>query len=504
MSIPKLALEVPRKKTKIVATVSDKGCDVQFIKDLYKNGLDVVRLNTAHQELADAKKVIDLVRQVSPRIAIMVDTKGPEVRTGVTDCVLNPEEKDPNKIQNGIRVKAGDKVHFRGAPGEKFDDSEVTVSYPYFTEEVPVDSKVLVDDGELQFIVTGKDNKRLVCIALNDGVVKNKKSINVPNVQLSLPALTPKDKEFIRFAAKENLDFIAHSFVRRKDDLIAIKAILAETKSTRSCKLISKIENQEGVDNIKEILEHCHGIMVARGDLAVEIPRERIPAIQKRLVKKCIKKRKPVIVATQMLHSMMDNPSPTRAEVSDVANAVFDEADAVMLSGETANGKYPIESIKMMNDIAVEVEKELPSFLDGKITTLNTVAAAHLSKAAVDAANSLKARAIFSDTGSGRTCRNLAGFRGNIPIYGLCYNDEVVRTLTLTFGVTPYRLSANEFTTSEYLEGEIANICEQLNYADEDIIVIISGNFGTKAGASYIGVATVADLKRKVKKAAKK
>lgn len=483
MDAIKNEVETPNKKTKIVATISDKNCSVEFLTKLYKNGLNVVRINTAHQQPEDSLKVINNVRQVSDKIAIMIDTKGPEVRT--------------NAAHHEIDVTAGMIIYFKGKPGVDFGGDTVTVNYENFVNEIPENSMVLIDDGELQFKVVGKEDDRLICKALNNGVIKSRKSVNVPNVSLNLPALTPKDIEYIRFAAKHNVDFIAHSFVRNKDDLLAIKEILAEEK-TKACRLISKIENQEGVDNITEILEYCHGIMIARGDLAVEIPRERIPAIQKRLVRQCIKRRKPVIIATQMLHSMMDNPSPTRAEVSDVANAVYDEADAIMLSGETAYGKYPVESIRTMCEIAMEVEKEFRPLSDIKPKVLNNKVSAYLCKSAVEAADRLEARAIVADTSTGRTIRNVAGFRSNIPVLALCYNPEVVRMLALSFGVEAYYLNKKEFTTDEFVERSLATLADHFNFVDEDHFVILSSNFGSREGASYVGVSSLKDLKKRV------
>ncbi|ERP31577.1 pyruvate kinase [Chitinivibrio alkaliphilus] len=475
--------ETPRKKTKIVATISDKNCSTEFITELYKNGLNVVRINTAHQTPEVSKEVIDNVRKVSEKIAIMIDTKGPEVRTTAAD-----EE---------IPVETGDTVYFAGRPNTPFSGDTVNVSYTHFVEEIPVGSHILIDDGELTFVVNSREGDRLSCVALNQGVVRGKKSVNVPNVHLHLPTLTEKDKQFLRFAVEEEVDFIAHSFVRNKQDLLNVKSYLAGQKNC--CRIISKIENQEGVDNIDEILDHSYGIMIARGDLAVEIPRERIPSIQKKLIKKCITKRKPVIIATQMLHSMLSNPSPTRAEVSDVANAIYDEADAVMLSGETANGKYPVESIRVMCDIAVEVEKDLQPFSDIHPITLNTEVSAYLCKSAIESANRLNAKAIIADTASGRTVRNLAGYRGNTPIYALCYNDHIVRSLALSFGVTPYFFDGStQPVTDRALKNAMKRLAYHFNFAEDDYLVILSGNYGAQVGASYIGITTTAELENDV------
>ena len=313
------------KRTKIVATISDKRCDIDFLKELYEAGVNVVRLNTAHQTLDEAMKVVNNVRAVSDNLSLLIDTKGPEVRT--------------TGIGTPLRVEKGETVCMSGdmdATGDKM----IHVSYGNFVQDVQVGAKVLIDDGDVEFVVKEKTQDRLVLVASNPGEIKNKKSVNVPGACMHLESLSDKDRIFIDFAIKNNLDFIAHSFVRNKEDVLQIQQILDEHNS--KIKIIAKIENQEGVDHIDEILDHVYGVMVARGDLAIEIDAEKIPRIQRLIVNKCIESKKPVIIATQMLHTMIDHPRPTRAEVSDIANAVFSGTDAIMLSGETAYGDYPL------------------------------------------------------------------------------------------------------------------------------------------------------------------
>ena len=319
-----------RKKTKIVATISDKSCSVEFLRELYDAGMNVVRLNTAHQNHEQALKVVRMVREVSDKIAILIDTKGPEIRTN---------EMDVEK-----HVKRGDIVKMRGLPEVNSDGDYINLSYDGFVNDVEVGCKILIDDGVLELKVVGSEKDFLLCEVQNSGVIQGRKSVNIPSALIKLPALTDKDKGFIRFAAEHKLTFIAHSFVRNSEDVIAVQNILDETNS--KVKIIAKIENEEGVDNIDEILDHVYGVMVARGDLAIEISSEKLPLVQKNIIQKCIKARKPVIVATQMLHSMIDHPRPTRAEVSDIANAIFEGTDAVMLSGETAYGKYPVNLLR--------------------------------------------------------------------------------------------------------------------------------------------------------------
>ena len=311
------------KQTKIVATISDQRCEIDFIRELFKAGMNVVRMNTAHAGREGFEKLIANVRTVSNRIAILMDTKGPEVRT-------TPLAAEP------IPFKAGDKVQVTGCPEQPTTRECICVSYPHFVQDVQVGDHILIDDGDLEMVVTDKDDNRLYCEIQNEATLGNRKSVNVPGVRINLPSLTEKDKNNILYAIEKDIDFIAHSFVRNKQDILDIKAILDEHHS--DIRIIATIENQEGVDNIDEILEVADGIMVARGDLGIEVAQERIPGIQRLLIRKCILAKKPVIVATQMLHTMINNPRPTRAEVTDIANAIYYRTDALMLCGETAYG----------------------------------------------------------------------------------------------------------------------------------------------------------------------
>jgi len=332
-------------------------------------------------------------------------------------------------------------------------------------------------------------------MAQNDGFIKSRKSINLPSVKIKdLPSLSEKDKLFVKFAAEQDIDFIAHSFVRRKEDILAIQEILDREKS--DVKIIAKIENREGVDNIDEILDHCYGAMIARGDLAIEIPAEKIPIIQKDLVRKCIEKRKPVIIATQMLQSMIHSPRPTRAEVSDVANACLDHTDAIMLSGETAYGKYPLASVKMMSQIAKEVESSLSTFIDISYETDNNVTS-YLSKAAVKASLRLKTKALIADSISGNTIRSLAAYRGESLIFAQCYSRRVVRELALSFGVHANYMTP-DLSSHEFLRAALTQLLKKKHFGEEDMITVLAGNFGSDAGASYVEISSAKNLlKRK-------
>ncbi len=469
------------KKTKIIATISDQMCDVPLLEKMFAAGMNVVRMNTAHQTPEQALKVVRNVRAVSNRIALMVDTKGPEIR--ITEMATE------------IPVKSGDILSIKGNKDKSSSEECLFVNYDDFVDDMSPGDRILIDDGEIELCVVDKKNDSLTCEVRNDGSIKSRKGVNLPSVKIkNLPSLSEKDKTFIEFAAEHNIDFIAHSFVRQKEDVIAIQKILDAKNSP--VKIIAKIENQEGVDNIDEILEHCFGVMIARGDLAIEIPAERIPIIQKKLVRKCIEGRKPVIIATQMLQSMVNSPRPTRAEVSDVANACLDHTDAIMLSGETANGKYPVEAVKMMTKIAVEVESSLSTFIDTSYENDNDVTG-YLSKAAVKSSLRLNTKALIADTISGKTIVSLAAYRGENRIYAFCYSKRVMRELTLSFGVLSYYMKP-DLSSHEFLKTALNRLLAENRFKKDDLITVLAGNFGSNNGASYVEISTAKNLlKRK-------
>jgi pyruvate kinase len=377
------------KQTKIVASISDERCEVEFIRDLFDAGMNVVRMNTAHASREGFEKLINNVREVSNRIAILMDTKGPEVRT--------------TPLQGGepIPFKIGDRVKVVGNPALETTREQIAVSYPGFVNDLSVGGDILIDDGDLELKVIEKTDDYLLCEAQNEATLGNRKSVNVPGVRINLPSLTEKDRNNILYAIEKDIDYIAHSFVRNKQDVLDIRQILDQYGS--DIRIIAKIENQEGVDNIDEILEVADGVMVARGDLGIEVPQERIPGIQRLLIKKCILAKKPVIVATQMLHTMIKNPRPTRAEVTDIANAIYYRTDALMLSGETAYGKYPVEAVKTMAKIAAQAEKDKLAENDIRIPLIDgsNDVTAFLAKQAVKATSKLNIRAIITDSFSG-------------------------------------------------------------------------------------------------------
>ena len=464
------------KRTKIVATISDKRCEIGFLRELYEAGMNVVRLNTAHQTLDEAMKVVRNVRAVSDQIALLIDTKGPEVRT--CDIVV------PVRVGKGeIIFMTGD----RTLVAEKL----IHVSYEHFVRDVQIGDKILVDDGDVELIVRDKKENCLELEASNPGEIKDKKSINVPGVNMHLESLSDKDRKFIQFAMDNKLDFIAHSFVRNKQDVMEIQQILDEQHS--NIKIIAKIENQEGVNHIDEILDHVYGVMVARGDLAIEIDAEKIPLIQRYIVNKCIESKKPVIIATQMLHTMIDHPRPTRAEVSDIANAVFSGTDAIMLSGETAYGDYPLEAVKVMSRVAEANESILPPDANRNLVRINNEITAALARVAVRMTTMLPIKAIVVDTNSVRTARYLSAFRGGLPVYARCYDEHVMRELALSFGVRPY-FSVKPHSRDEFMR-DIPQVLLQNGYQPEDQILVIGGSFGHVRGASFLEVCKISDIK---------
>lgn len=464
------------KRTKIVATISDKRCEVEFLRELYEAGMDVVRLNTAHQTLDDAMKVIRNVREVSEKIPLLIDTKGPEVRTKM--------------IEIPVKVEKGEVVYVTGEDTLTSDKKLIHVSYDRFVQDINVGEKILIDDGDVEFIVQDKYADRLELVATNAGVIKDKKSVNVPGSNMKLQSLSEKDRIFINFAIENHIDFIAHSFVRNKEDVIGIQKILDEAGS--NIKIIAKIENQEGVDHIDEILDYVYGVMVARGDLAIEIDAEKIPRIQRYIVNKCIESKKPVIIATQMLHTMIDHPRPTRAEVSDIANAVFMGTDAIMLSGETAYGDYPLEAVKVMTKVAEANESMTAPDSSRNLIRINNEVTAALARVAVRITTILPIKAVVVDTLSGRTARYLSAFRGGLPVYARCYNEKVMRELSLSFGVRPY-YTEKPASRDEFIR-DIPQMLLTAGYAREDFIVVIGGSFGAARGASFMEICKISDI----------
>lgn len=460
------------KQTKIVASISDRRCSQDFIRKLFFAGMNVVRMNTAHATPDGIREIVRNVRAVSSHIALMIDTKGPEVRT--TDV------KDP------IHYKTGDVVKIFGRPTMDTTHDIINVSYQDFTRDIKVGDDILFDDGEIDMKVIENTGPMLVAQVQNDGVLGAHKSVNVPGEHINLPAITERDYNNILLAIELDIDFIAHSFVRSADDVLAIQKILDEHGS--DIKIISKIENQEGVDNIDDIIDVSYGVMIARGDLGIEVPLERIPGIQRQIINKCVVKKKPVIVATQMLHTMINNPRPTRAEVTDIANAIYSNTDALMLSGETANGKYPLEAVKTMAAIAEQAERDRANIeafevpMNDKCTQRE-----FLAHSAIDATRKLGVAGIITDSESGETARHLAAFRGPTPILAICYKEKTQRWLNLSFGVTP--IYQKKHNSPEYMFIAALRMLRQKGYINlDDKIAYLSGSFGENGGTTFLEI----------------
>lgn len=470
------------KKTKIVATISDMRCDVDFIRSLYNEGINVVRMNSAHMTEEGFVKVINNVREVSDTIGIMMDTKGPEIRTTATS--------DGQKIS----VKIGDTLKLIGDINVLSTPEQISVSYPSIIQDVNVGNLLLIDDGETALKVIAKNADHLIVEVQNEGTIGSRKSVNIPGISINLPSITAKDKKCIEIAIKYGADFIAHSFVRHKQDVLDVQTILDEHNS--DIKIIAKIENQEGVDNIDEIYETAYGVMVARGDLGIEVPQEKIPSIQRLLIRKSIEYKKPVIVATQMLHTMIENPRPTRAEIADIANAVYYGTDAVMLSGETAYGKYPVEAVRTMAQVCATTEEskieEKDKPVPFKETEFDTTS--FLAKQAVKSASQLDVKAIVTDSYTGRTARTLAAFRSKAPVQAICCNINTARQLSVCYGITATYQESTGFTTGkhqEYFLKALVNLVDKKVLTPEDKVAYLSGSFGLSKGTSFLEINTV-------------
>jgi pyruvate kinase len=470
-----------KKRTKIVATLSDKRSDTAFIKELFDAGMDVIRINSAHCGVDFVPLIVKNAREVSDKIAVLLDTKGPEVRSTVCD--------------NPIQLIKGNRIDIIGDPERKSSPEAIFVTYPAFAAEIPIGSNILFDDGEISLKVEKRRGAALECLIENDGILGSRKSVNIPGVKLNLPSLTEKDKKFLEMAAKSEVDFIAHSFVRSKQDVLDVKAVLRSFNS--DIKIIAKIENQEGVDNLDDILDNVYGIMVARGDMGIEIPYEQIPGIQKMITNKCIIRRKPVIVATQMLHSMITNPRPTRAEVTDIASAIYSQTDAIMLSGETATGKYPVEAVRTMTKVALETEKNKEKFLDIPYMDMTGEISAYLAKVAVKTAFRIGARGIIADTVGGRTIRDMASYRGINLILAQCYSESTMRELALSYGVYASYQEKRK-SVDEFINIALKQLVKTHNLQGDELVVVLAGNFRDGAGFSFIEVGTVEYLKDRV------
>ncbi|MCG1814366.1 pyruvate kinase [Staphylococcus epidermidis] len=454
------------RKTKIVCTIGPASESEEMLEKLMNAGMNVARLNFSHGSHEEHKVRIDTIRKVAKRlnktIGLLLDTKGPEIRTHNMKDGLIVLEKGKEVIVSMNEVE--------GTP-EKF-----SVTYENLINDVNIGSYILLDDGlvELQVKEINKDKGEVKCDILNTGELKNKKGVNLPGVKVNLPGITDKDADDIRFGIKENVDFIAASFVRRPSDVLDIRQILEEEKAEIT--IFPKIENQEGIDNIEEILEVSDGLMVARGDMGVEIPPESVPMVQKDLIRKCNKLGKPVITATQMLDSMQRNPRATRAEASDVANAIYDGTDAVMLSGETAAGQYPEEAVKTMRNIAVSAEaaQDYKKLLSDRTKLVETSLVNAIGVSVAHTALNLNVKAIVAATESGSTARTISKYRPHSDIIAVTPSEKTARQCAIVWGVNPV-VKEGRKTTDALLNNAVATAVETGRVSNGDLIIITAG-----------------------------
>lgn len=452
------------RKTKIVCTIGPASEQYETLLSLLEFGMNVARLNFSHGTHEEHQARINTIRKAAvaskKTIALLQDIKGPKIRT-------DEFEGGQAELLEGATVTVSMKKVL-GTP------KQFSVTYAGLYDDVEVGSHLLLDDGLLELEVTNKDNGELQTKVIHGGIIKDHKGVNVPNVKIRLPGITEKDKQDIIFGIGQQIDYIAVSFVRKATDILEVRNILAEHNASH-IRIIAKIENQEGIDNIKEIVEVADGIMVARGDMGIEIPAEYVPIIQKQLIHTCNTLGKPVITATQMLDSMQRNPRPTRAEASDVANAIFDGTDAIMLSGETAAGEYPIESVQMMDKIALQVE-ESSLFKNQKQSLHNDYKqiTETIGAAAVQAAYSLQAKAILTPTKSGYTAQMISKYRPRTPIIATTSEQCVMQQLALVWGVYPFSTAPKQ-TTDEVIEQALCNAKEQQLITAQDIVIVTAG-----------------------------
>ena len=473
------------RKTKIVCTIGPSSESLENTKKLIMAGMNVARLNFSHGDFEEHGNRIKNIRQASKElgktVAILLDTKGPEIRLGKL------AEEPIELVQDDYIVLTTEEIL-----GNR---NRIPVTYANLPQDVKVGSTILIDDGLIGLTVVDVQGTEIKCRIVNSGPIKSKKGVNVPGVHISLPGITEKDANDIVFGIEQGIDFIAASFVRKASDVLEIRELL-ERHNASHIQIISKIENQQGVDNLDEILELSDGLMVARGDLGVEIPAEEVPLVQKTMIEKCNRAGKPVITATQMLDSMQRNPRPTRAEASDVANAIFDGTDAIMLSGETAAGKYPVESVLTMSRIAERAESALHyrEIFTKQANAQQTSVTEAISQAVANSALDLNASAIITATESGYTARMISKYRPKSPIIAVTPVEQVMRKLQLVWGVIPAH-GTSASTTDEMFDiavnGAIGTGLVRLG----DTVVITAGvPVGLSGTTNLIKIHTVGDL----------
>lgn len=473
-------------RTKIVCTIGPSCESEEVLEQLVNEGMSVARLNFSHGSIPEHKIKIDRIKKVREKlkrpVAIMFDTKGPEIRLGNLKDDMEPYlNVDDEYVLTTEDITGDEKI--------------ASITYKELPKDIKKGDSILIDDGLIELKVESVTGDEIHTKVVNGGFIKSKKGVNVPNVKLRLPSLTEKDIADLKFGVKEDIDFVAASFVRTKEDVLNIRSVL-ESEGMYNIQIISKIENKEGLENIDAIIEVSDGIMVARGDLGVEIPTEEVPIIQKEIIKKCNLKGKPVITATQMLDSMIRNPRPTRAEANDVANAVLDGSDAIMLSGETASGAYPVEAVKTMAKIARAMEGSIDydELLREKILMNDRNITNSIGKSTCQIAADINADAIITATTSGGTSRAIAKFRPKNQIIAVTTDEKVRRQLSLTWGVEAL-LSEKIFSTDEVIANAV-EISKAHGYVKSSNTVVLTAGVpvGLAGSTNLIKVQTVGEL----------
>ncbi|HHX24385.1 MAG: pyruvate kinase [Tepidanaerobacteraceae bacterium] len=449
-------------RTKIICTLGPSSDDKKIIAQMIQSGMSIARINLSHgnhEEHSKRVKVLrEACRELKTDVALLLDTKGPEIRLGTFNGGKAVLKKGQEFILNAEPMVGSEK--------------EAYVNYCGICKDVSPGDTILLADGLIELQVKKTQENKVICDVLNSGELRDRQGVNIPDKSLALPALAEKDIEDIIFGINIDADFIAASFIRKAADVKEIRKILEEHKGT-GIHIIAKIENREGIQNIDEIISVSDGIMIARGDLGVEIPVQEIPLIQKMIIEKCNVAGKPVITATQMLDSMIRNPRPTRAETTDVANAIFDGSDAIMLSGETAAGKYPVEAVKMMASIAEKADKALLKNQHQKIIDVKSVTDA-ISHATCSMALELGAKAIITSTKSGYTAKAVAKFRPKVPIIAVTFIDKVIKTLQIVYGVKPLKVKKTLSTDEMFIEA-INGALNSGMVEKGDLVIITAG-----------------------------
>ena len=458
------------RRNNIVCTKGTNTDKKPIMEALVKNGMNVARFNFSHGDYEEQRNRMNLLKQVREEqdkpVAILLDTKGPEIRTGLLEDHKKVVLKEGEEFVLYTEERVG-------------NEKGCSITYAGLAEDVEKGNRILIDDGLIGLEVRDVQDNRILCQVVNGGELGERKGVNVPNVKVKLPAITQKDREDIVFGIQQEIDFIAASFVRNAAAIREIRQILAEHHA-EYIEIIAKIENAEGVENIDDIIAEADGIMVARGDLGVEIPAQEVPHIQKMIIKKCNANYTPVITATQMLDSMMRNPRPTRAEVADVANAIYDGSDAIMLSGETAAGKYPVEALKMMSEIAENTEQhvEYDKYIQHRTMAKEKKVSCAIGIASVRTARNLEAACILTPTVAGRTARMISSFRPAMPIYAVSPSEAVIHKMQLYWGVTPLK-GYQKDTTENIILNAVETIKRKHLVKKGETIVVTAGDPAT-------------------------